>query len=691
MASDPIRIFWTNTDNSGGSALIANFNFASYDADGVVNGNGIFNVDFAALDAAPPFGYSGPWTGKQVKQLIIQPGESGTNFSLDYVQLRNSGFATSDTAPTAALSAAITVSAPPIVELLKPSIKGGESLKAWNFIPGDVGFSVNLRSDADPSKSNETYSTYLPDVRTEDGLRGDFYKGTNISGNDDPNDYMNFPFFTSNTFTIDADAYRNMCLKLRVDKEFDLGLGSVTKFIYQKAGAGLEQADAWATIYDRWSGSKWYEYCFDMSNHPTEDGVVTWGGIIDAFRLDPHEFHKDTCCDQNGAPIGNPISVSYYYDYLKIRKDDTSHGKYAIVTKASDADTASVTNTYYYNATKSLSGGTAIAPSDLQCEGRVCIWNTAGVPVGTYYLSVTSSDGADSTSALATGRLKVDNSGATDTAPVLSIEAPLDGATVCSSMQVKGYSLLTQRFEDVSAVQVFVDGTYFASVDLGVFSPKAKQDYPAADSSNAGFDSLFDITSLSAGSHSLSIKAYSSDGGITTYGPISITRNPGCTDGAPISDPAPAGVPVAITPITFGTPTPAPPPADSPVITLSHKANGGMSAKITKIGDAGQTCKITLQGSATSDGTYSVLKTYAVPAKALKAKKLAMSATGVQVAKKSVPSVYVRAERVCNGTSVTGAAVQLKFKTAKGAKNTAAALKQIKKLKIPKASAKRRR
>jgi len=499
------------------------------------DGDGVYTVDLSNVAG---------WSGSLSSLILIPQFTAGTNFTFDFVRLRSRGYVTSDASPTMSSGTTFTVSDVPQIKVLQPDVKGGEAFKPWNFREGDTAFEVNLNLGPDSLYPGEPLSGYLPDVRTVDSIRGDFFKGTNIAGNDDPNDYMNFPqFTTTNNYLINASEYRNMCLRMNIDRDYDLTLGSVTKLIFSRTDGAIEELDAWGTIYDHWGATRWYEYCSDLTTHLTEKGETgRWSGDLNYLRVDPHEFHLDSCCDAKGNPIGNPISATYYLDYLKLRKDDTAKGSFAIIYATSDADSTTLTTTFYYNSVNSTTGGTAIPTSDLTCEGQVCIWNTAKIPNGTYYLYARVSDGTNSNTALASGRLKIDNSTPTTTAPVLSVEVPKTSDTICNSMQVKGYSLISQRYEDVAAVQVFVDDVYYSTIFPNLYSPKAVADYPTADSSNTGFNSQVDVRGVTNGAHVIKLKAYATDGGTTTTS-INVTKPSGCSDPAIVTDAAPSGTP----------------------------------------------------------------------------------------------------------------------------------------------------
>ena len=555
-----------------GSATILASN-ADPDADGV------YTVDLSTATG---------WTGSISSLILIPQFTAGTNFTFDFVKLRSQGYITTDTSPLSSSGTTFTVSAVPQIKIMQPDIKGGEAFKPWNFRAGDTAFEVNLNLAADPLHSGEPLSGYLPDVRNVDSVRGDFFKGTNTAGNDDPNNYLNFPQFTAtNNYLIDASEYRNMCLRMNIDRDYDLTLGSVTKLVFSRTDGAIEELDAWGTIYDRWEGTRWYEYCSDLTTHLSEKGESgRWSGNLNYLRVDPHEFHLDSCCNSKGDPIGNPIAATYYLDYLKLRKDDTAKGSFAIVYATSDVDSSSLGTTFYYNTVNSSIGGTAISAIDLNCEGQVCIWNTKKVSNGTYYIYAKVTDGTNNNTTVATGRLKIDNiSTPATTNPILSVDSPKANDTICSSMQIKGYSLLNQRYEDVVAVQVFVDDVYSATTFPNLYSPKAVIDYPTADSSNTGFNLQVAVNGVANGARVIKLKAYSNDGGVTTTA-ININKANGCSDPALITDAAPSGVPTSAKLIDTGVGTGINLTVTASGEELKYAVTGTKNCTLVRIGTA---------------------------------------------------------------------------------------------------------
>jgi len=624
---------------------------------GSVCSNGICHIDLSAESF---------WTGTTTS-LILQPSASaGTTFSLDWVSLRTDGYVNADPSTDIAVvssSGALLVNNPPLLDIHSPDLHGGEAIKPWNMNPGDFPVFSNLRADADPNNSGEAYTTFLPDVRKIDGIRGDIFKGTNQKGNDDPVNYSTWPFVQS-PITIDASVYKNLCFSELLDHSVDVCLGSIARPIWLNNDNTFTTALAPVTVYNRWGTSRWNEYCMDLTQIGLQDAnQEPWTGTIKAFRVDAHEFSKDTC-GGDGLPTGNPISVTYYLDYIKLRKDSTSYGTYSLAYDLQDADdNANVT--FYYNQSKSTSGGSLIGTVS---EGSGSyVWDTSAVQNGTYYIYGVASDGLNSTSHIASGRLVVNNGGLSiPDSPILSLEAPTANQVVCNSLQVKGYALEPDIFEDVAAVEVWVDGNLYNSIfPPYIYSIAAKANYPDKDSSNSGFDQSLDFSSFGAGAHTILIKAVSAHGLISTSSVSVVKQGSGCAD--PVLDPDPAGSPVTVDVPNTTVTTPA-------ISKLSHSAKGALSITVKNAKESGIACDIALSIGTAANAVNTSVVTY----KSVSSSSLNLLAKGrIKINKKSLKKIYFAVTKSCEGyLAATSAAKKLALKTAKGAK-TLAALKGL--------------
>ena len=668
-------MFWTN--NVGGSGALV-IDPATHDS----NHDDVFEIDLA--------GQAG-WTGS-ITQLILRPSvNGGAAFSIDFASLRAAGFvSTLSTSGWVTSPSTLEVNAPPVIDIFRPSEKGGEEFRPWNMNPNDVVLTTGLRSDADPQYPGEKYTTYLPDVRSIDGVRGDIFKGTNALGNDDPVTYLTFPQ-TSNASLIDTSVYKNVCIKALTDHPLDVCLGSIIKPVWLNEDGTFTDVMASISIFNRWSSSRWYEYCFDLPTVNILGAGQPWTGTKRGLRVDPHEFAKDTC-GPAGTPVGNPTSTPFYYDFVRLTKDATADtGKMALIYKLTDPDD-NATMTFYYSPNRDGGGSTMIA-SGLPKTESTYIWDTSAVPNGTYYLFAIASDSFNSTTRFAKGRFVVNNGGSPARAnPVLSLQAPVSGGRACDSLQVKGYSLLSDKLEPVSGVEVRVDGSLARLIQPDIFSPAAVAAYAPTsfESSNSGFNELVDVTGLSAGAHSVEIKSIAPDGGVTSSGVLPFTKlGAGCAD--PIVDPLPAGAPSTVV-VPDGspaaTPTPNVPSIRAPLIRKVALGRDKLfTLMVSQAKETGRTCSFKVKIGANATLLNVTAKTYTPPADAV-----TLTVAGIGANNKKLPKFYLTVEKNCGGAIASAAVKTISTKAASGSIDTVAKMgRALARLAVPKPKRRTRR
>ena len=618
-------------------------------------GGNVFQVDMSA---------EATWTGTINEMIIRMP--SGA-FSLDFVSIRGQGYdmvRSADSAAASVVAAAnqIAVNAQPLVTLEYPNSKGGEALRPWNMNNGDLPVMSNLDTSSDGAHSGEAYTNFLPDVRPVSGIRGDFFKGSNSDGSPDPVNYSTFPIGVTNPISFSADDYRNLCFKLMIDRAFSLGGGSVARVISKAVGGEFITREDIVLITDGWSNTSWYEYCVDMKALYV-DGLTqaSWDGTIEGLRVDAHEFTPRT---------------TYYFDWIKLRKDaEAPAGKFNIVYDLYDPDDSGVQLTFYYSSSPTTLG-TAIGSVQKNNTTRVYEWNTSAVPAGRYYIHTVATDGTNSVTRYGSARVVVSSGGSLGSDPVLNVEAPAQSQAVCDVLQLKGYALQADRFEDVAAVEVLIDGVYFVTLHPNTFSPTARSAYPDADSSNSGFNSLYSAAGLAAGSHTITLKAYSSHGPSKSEVRTIVKQASGCA--APLVDADPAGVPVPVDGGTTTTPT----LESASLSSAKHAAVAGkFSVKVGKIGDAG--CTLTLLGGSTKDAVTTSLVSQTVTAADVKKKSITLLLKSLKVGAKGPAQIYLSVAKSCSGTSAANSkakGAKLKRGTS-GAKNASKVLASLRKLK----------
>lgn len=639
-----VAIFWFNRTGGSGSSVITDPNL-----------DGIYELDL---------GSNASWNGT-IREIIIRPvSGAGHAFSIDFISLRTAGYVSALPTPTVYSSTGtITQNNPPLISVLRPAKEGGESFQTWNMNVGDAALTSNLATDTDPAFPTESLTGYLPDVRVVEGNRGDFLKGTNLLGNDDPNIYFTFPR-SSDSSIIDGNSYRNLCVKLLIQRDLDVCLGSIVKPIWLNADNNFTDPMAAISIYNRWSGSRWYEYCFDL---PTMNLLGAdpqpWAGNITGFRIDPHEFSRDTC-GSNGAPTGNPTQTTFMLDWVKLTRDVTADtGATTVLLDTLDPDDNSSVD-LFISTSPNTSGGTQVA-SGIPSGKRAHVLNTSGIADGTYYLYAVANDGLNTSSRLAAGRLVVRNQGAPSrAAPILSLEAPVNGQNVCSSIQVKGFSLLTDKLERVTAIEVLRGATVVGTLEPRDFSPSARVAYAPStyESSNSGFNGSFDISSWPLGENIVEIRAYSPDGTITSSGPISVTKAAtGCAD--PITDAPPSGSALAMDAPDTSRPTPTPiPKFKKPTIRkASISKSGVLELSFSSANDQAGSCAVSLAVSTRSGAAFKRVKSLTSTSTTYTTK---LNSSGIKNG--PLKRVYIKLTKTCpyGSGATTG---QLTFKqSAKG-------------------------
>ncbi len=637
-----VALYWNTATGASGASVLTDSNH-----------DGVYELDLGAI---------GSWSGT-IRELIVRPVTvAGQSFSIDFVSLRTGGFVSALADPVVYSSVGtIAQNAPPLISILRPDKQGGEAFQSWNMNIGDAVVTSNLAKDSDPAFPAESLTGYLPDVRMVEGNRGDFLKGTNLLGNDDPNVYFTFPF-SSDPSVIDATAYRNLCIKLLIQRDLDVCLGSVVKPVWLNADNTFTDTRAAISIYDRWSGSRWHEYCFDLPNiNLLGAAPQSWAGNIAGFRIDPHEFSRDTCGSE-GNPVGNPTQTTFMLDWVRLTKDVTADaGSTSILIETVDADDAPSVDLFLATSA-TTSGGIKVA-SGVPAGKRVHVLPTDAIADGTYYLYAMAHDGLNASTRLASGRLVIRNQGAGPRAsPVLNVEAPFNGQSICSSIQVKGFTLLTDKLERVTAVELVRQGSSVGILEPREFSVTARASYNPSqyESSNSGFNGSFDVSSWPVGENIVEIKAYSPDGGVTSSGPIRVTRVvAGCSD--PIYDPPPSGTALVMDAPEVTQPTPTPQFRVPIVKRATISKSGILDLVVSSVNDGAGVCSSELAVSSKPTGGFKRVKSLTVVGTTYSG-RLRNSGIG----RGSLKRAYLKVSKSCPYGS-GGATAQLKFKqTASG-------------------------
>ena len=276
------------------------------------------------------------WTDfPQIEGFRIDPSGSlaGVDVELDWARLtRDPGADTEVTVAWTDASAPVDIFAvdgDDAALLLAQDVPGNSAtVRLAGLAPGEYRIEVDDGTGRQPSPGVVTVNTPprllfdQPDVRGADGQAygaaingndwqsldsGDIDRVINVTSLDfaNPSGTLygrptgNDPtivFFTPDA--VDTDLYRALCYTLEVAGPRDIFAGSVARLFWGDSLSNLFTGD------DIVVQPGVNEYCIgDMRDLPLEGGSTgDWQGIVQWFRLDPHEFPLNGDCPASGSP-----------------------------------------------------------------------------------------------------------------------------------------------------------------------------------------------------------------------------------------------------------------------------------------------------------------------------------------------------------------------------------------------------
>jgi len=456
----------------------------------------------------------------------------------------------------------LIVNDPPAVKITVPNRIGGRDFAAeelgnpWNM--GDPWDFYDLR--------NHEVAAILPNNFIH-GRQGDFFYGVSTLGNPDPYETVYRSRKKSDPL-IDATIYKNWTYIAYVQRQQDIVHGSVGRMIWQRNGKNFNADDIvipgdeqgkWHTITQDmtevdlrtvihpvpppypWSGlpPKGQALSEDVSSSPRTQRAKKKkkkkkkkdkkGGLVQMVRVDVHEY--------SDSPPGSARGTEFWIDRIELRADHDTNTRFAFTYEVNDADTDpnDIRLSAYYTPNKESVGGSPIFENRVLGQTtRVFLWDTSGIPNGTYYVYLVANDGSNSFTYLG-HRVVVDHRSKQDaTAPVLQVDRPVQGEGVFKTLFLEGYAIDEYQ---VAVIEVLVDGVLVGTMYPSLFRKDARARFPRyADASNAGFRSGFNIEEFSLGSHSVVVKVYDVGGNITSQ-TFSITRSAGDDVNAPGPNP----------------------------------------------------------------------------------------------------------------------------------------------------------
>ncbi|MBK6427322.1 MAG: hypothetical protein IPF82_14295 [Blastocatellia bacterium] len=468
-------------------------------ADNVVHPSAPFAASAGSNIYSVNLGADPTWAG-QIKLFRIDPAQaSGISISVDWVSV-NTGTTALPGAPTVITTVSggpLTINTPPICHVLQPDGEGGLDYASfirnnpWNMAEAsDIQLTTGLAGG---------FPQFLLDS-TANGVRGDHLRGQNPNGNADP---AVFYLFENTMNPIDANRFRNLSFRMSVTGARDIGLGSVARILWQTTAGGSQVQ----TSEDIIVNSGWNRYVFDLPAMLKDPGVpandgIPWGGTMKYFRIDPHEFSTVR---------------EFFIDNVKIAADDESNGRFAITWAATDTDDNASIQFFYDTDNVGFNGTAIVSGIEENDPGNVWLWDTRGVPNGTYFVYAVINDGLNTTRRYSTGRLKIDNAGSADvTPPVGALETANTITNASGVTTVTGWALDNVQ---VASVQLLIDGTPVARPTTGVFRPDVRNlNSSLPDCSEGGFTMSYNPAGLGPGTHSLTVAVFDTSGNRTLLG-----------------------------------------------------------------------------------------------------------------------------------------------------------------------------
>ena len=474
------QVFWQTQDN----VVHASPTFAAS------AGSNIYSVN---LSTDPT------WAG-QIKLFRIDPASaSGVNISVDWVSV-NTGTTALPGAPTVITTVSggpLTINTPPICHVLQPDGEGGLDFASfirnnpWNMAEAsDIQLTTGLAGG---------FPQFLLDS-VANGVRGDHLRGQNPNGNGDP---AVFHLFENTMSPIDANRFKNLSFRMSVTGPRDIGTGSVARILWQTTAGGSQVQ----TSDDIIVNAGWNRYVFDLPAIVKDPGVpandgIPWGGTMKYFRIDPHEF---------------PTPREFFIDNVKIAADDESNGRFAITWAATDPDDNATIQFFRDTDNVGFNGTAIVSGIEENDAGNAWIWDTRGVPNGTYFVYAVITDGLNTTRRYATGRLKIDNAASGDVTPPIGALETANTITNASGVTtVTGWTLDNVQ---VASVQLLIDGTPVGRPTTNVFRPDVRNLNPSfPDCSEGGFTMSYNPAGLGPGTHSLTVAVFDTSGNRTLLG-----------------------------------------------------------------------------------------------------------------------------------------------------------------------------
>jgi Tol biopolymer transport system component len=172
-------------------------------------------------------------------------------------------------------------------------------------------------------------------------------------------------------------------------------------------------------------------------------------------------------------------------------------------------------------------------------SGYQLLYSAATLSVGTHAVTVIAIDSGSRSTTFGPLTITVTSGAAPPPPPFGSLEKAVDsttsGTTVSQSdsVQVSGWVADKTDGAPLSNVKVYIDGTLVGTPTLGLARPDVAGFFSNVAYTNSGYQLLYSASTLSVGSHAVTMVAIDSGSRSTTFGPLTITVTAGAAPPPP--------------------------------------------------------------------------------------------------------------------------------------------------------------
>ena len=458
--------------------------------------------------------------------MTIATGVSGTSYAWNYGVLPPGAYTLRVRRGTVLATEAFSINNPPIVRVTNPDDSGGADYATDVLAnPWDMAGAPDVIAT-----SNVTAASYS----------GGFFNGTNTTGDSS----LMLLNASNNGTPIDSKRYRNLTFDLQVDGAYDLARGSVARVFW--TSQNVADGTTMTTTRDIIVFPGLNHYTFDLGSLSASatGGLETTGGAqpwmaapIKYLRIDPHEF---------------PDPHVFHLGAVKLAAVDAGGPSYTIEFAGSDPDGDAATVSLYYDTNTNPSDGRTLIAANVPMSAGRYVWNAAGVPTGTYFISAVATDGIQSYVGYSKGPVAINGGAASGPSNMaIAVDSPRNTSTVQAGFTVAGWAIDRGAASGtgIDAVHVYAypnPGSGAAPIFLGVATyGGGRPDVAAAFGAQFAFSGYGLVTpTLPSGTYQIVAFGHSTvTGGFTgsassTVQVIGLTSQPALSIDTPVNNAA---------------------------------------------------------------------------------------------------------------------------------------------------------